>query len=68
MTTAQASPPRGGYLTDGKRLCEFIGVDDDGNYHLEDCAANVGDERPEASVLISADELVREWKVVVAAD
>lgn len=64
MTEAQASP--GAYLTDGKRLCEFIGVDDDGNYHLEDCAADVGDQRPEAAVTIRADELVREWKVVVA--
>ena len=52
----------GAYLTDGKRLAEVVGVDDDGYLHLEDCAASIGGES--ATIRLTHDELVRDWEAV----
>lgn len=53
----------GAYLTDGKRLCQVVGVDGDGFLHLEDCAADIGEDS--GTIRLTRKDLIGQtWRIV----
>jgi hypothetical protein len=52
----------GVYLTDGERLCEVVGLSEDGKFMLADCSAHADEVAP--MIRVDKTALVTGWKVV----
>jgi hypothetical protein len=63
MAVAEPGATAGAYLTDGKRLCQVVGVDGDGYLHLEDCSADIGTDSGTIR-LARKDLLGATWQIV----